>query len=324
MHNRGVAEKWCSYGRMPDFPIRTAAELRAEGLTFTMTRRRVRDGELLRVRHGAYTDGGGHQLSAWEQHARLTRATVGILHPGSVVSHASAAVHWGLSTFPLDLSRVTVTRPDASARASRWVHSYRAPLSFDDVCVVDGVAFTTLARTVIDLARLHAFEWGVAWCDQALRLGCDPDELAEVVAGSRRRPGNARAQRAVAFADERAESPLESISRVQIWRLGFPAPELQYEVREGGTPTGRFVARCDFAWLGGRLVAEADGRTKYEPASIREGDTPTDVIVREKARQEAIRRQGWWFVRWGFADAMNPERLRRILDDGFRLTPRAG
>jgi hypothetical protein len=70
--------------------------------------------------------------------------------------------------------------------------------------------------------------------------------------------GVTKALRVLAFADGRADSPGESISRVEIARLGFAPPELQAEVRD---PSG-FVGRLDFYWPIQRIGGEFDGLVK--------------------------------------------------------------
>jgi hypothetical protein len=101
------------------------------------------------------------------------------------------------------------------------------------VTTVRGVPLTTVARTVIDLARCLSFEAGVAVADSALYGGkATRGELDAVLARCARWPGIQRARRAVAFADPRAESVLESLGRAAFHQAGLPPPDLQ--VLSGG------------------------------------------------------------------------------------------
>lgn len=304
---------------MTPTPPLTRAALLQRGTTDAEVRRQLRSGTLERLRRNAYATPLPAGTDNDTRHRRLVTATVPELGGGTVLSHASAAVIWGLSTFPCSLTRVTVTRATAGhGKRDRLVHARQAPLAADEVVERDGVRVTSLARTVVDLARSHPYEWGVAWCDQALRLGCPLEELADAVGRARRRPGNGRARSALAFADARAESPLESLSRVAIARLGLPAPVLQFEIR---TPTGDLVARSDFGWPGHRLVGEADGRAKYEPGAPG-NEVEGRAVMREKRREQAVRAEGWWLVRWGMLEALHPDRLGRLLRNGFELAPK--
>src|SRR5260370_16387186 len=77
----------------------------------------------------------------------------------------------------------------------------------------------------------------------------------------------AGARGVVAFADHRAEAPLESIARVAFRGGGLPEPKLQYWI-DGG---GYLIGRADFCWPEHMTIAEADGAVKYaDPARARQ------------------------------------------------------
>lgn len=308
----------CSDGVMTTPPIRSRKDLLTEGLTDAEVRRLVREGALAHVHRDAYATPLPEGSDAATRHRLLIAAVVPGLGDGSVLSHVSAAAVWGLSVFPCETGRVTTTRSTPGhGKRGHLLHTRRGSLADDEVVVHDGVRVTSLARTVVDLARTHRYAWGVAWNDQALRLGCPPEALAEAVQRARRRPGNERARAALAFADARAESPLESLSRVAIAQLGYPAATLQHEIRDA---TGALVARSDFAWQAEGLVGEADGRLKYAQGAA--GNEDGHAVMREKRREQALRAEGWWVVRWGLKEVLRPESLRRILDGGFAAAPR--
>lgn len=295
----------------------TRGDLLAIGATDRDLSRRCAAGELVRIRRGVY--GAPADVAPTERHRRLIEATLPGLHPDAVLSAWSAAVLHGLPVRLDDLTTVSVTRASpAHGRRGRVVTQATSPLPPDEVVEMDGRAVTSLARTVADLGRCVPFEWGVIACDAALRRGGDPAALEQAVERGRRRRGNALARRVLAASDARSESPLESLSRVQLARHHVPVPELQYEVRLGG----RLVARSDFGWPERRTVGEADGRVKYG-ALVRDGESVEDVVMREKARQEEIRQAGFWPVRWGWAEAWDGARLARLVLRAFEVAPRA-
>jgi hypothetical protein len=116
-------------------------------------------------------------------------------------------------------------------------------------------------------------------------------------------PGARRLINVMQLADERAESPLESYSRLVIRALRLPEPELQpcvYDLE------GLFLGRLDFYWDDFGVAGEADGRSKYDER---------DVLTDEKQRQETLENAGVVVVRWGWLDAQSrPQVLhRRIL-----------
>jgi hypothetical protein len=198
------------------------------------------------------------------------------------------------------------------------VHRFAAPLPPDEVVVVDGLAVTSLPRTVIDLARTLPFADAVAAADAALRLGVHPVLLAETLQRASGRPGVAAARRVVAFADGRSESAGESHSRVMLHRIGLPPSTLQLSVVDS---SGRLVGRCDFGWEQQRTLGEFDGRVKYGRL-LRPGEPAADVVYREKCREDALRDEGWQMVRWGSADLQHEQvvaaRLRRAFRRGTR------
>jgi hypothetical protein len=168
--------------------------------------------------------------------------------------------------------------------------------------MVDGIAVTTPARAVLDVARSLAFEPAVALADAALAKPrrnlpplATPAELASLLERGRRRPGTAAARRVVAFADGRSGSVGESRSRVAIDAAGLPPPVLQWEVYSA---SGMFIGRVDFAWPAFRTVAEFDGKVKYGRL-LRAGQDPGEAVYQEKLREDALRGEDLRMVRWG-------------------------
>ena len=138
------------------------------------------------------------------------------------------------------------------------------------------------------------FAGALAVLDAALRLGADRKLMRKMLRATRRGVGQAR--RALAHATADAESPGESWCRAQIIEAGLPIPRLQHEFRD----QDGFVARSDFDWSG-LLVGEFDGKVKYQKY-LRHGEDATDAVVREKKREDRLRRLGVMVIRWTWAD----------------------
>jgi hypothetical protein len=190
----------------------------------------------------------------------------------------------------------------------RGVLVHRAAVPECHAEIARGIPVTSPARTVIDLARA-SFRDGVLTADAALRLGlCQRSDMGQVLGDCARWPGVSTARRVVAFANPKAESPLESIGRVVFAEYGLPAPQLQGMIPLGA---GR-VARVDFIWSSFATIAEADGMLKYEsPGALRQ----------EKLRQEALEQLGYVVVRFTWADihtdpALVIARVRRAFARG--------
>jgi hypothetical protein len=173
-----------------------------------------------------------------------------------------------------------------------------------EIVHVGGVRATSLRDTTLDLLRVLPFGPAVATLDAALRAGLDLEEMRIMLEVQANRRGRVGAARALEAGDARAESVLESLSRVLFVGLGYPAPELQVAFRLGNT-----TARTDFFWRKHGVVGEADGNLKYVGAEVR-----TDEVIRaERRREVALLRVVRRVARWEWADVVDPRRLDRIL-----------
>jgi hypothetical protein len=274
-------------------------DLLAAGFTRDEVRRGLRTGELVPVRRGAYSR-EALPRGPDERHRLQVSAVVGDLAAEIVVSHVSAVVLHQLPTWGMALDRVHATRARRTGgRCGRTVHLHTAPLGPDEIAMVDGIAVTAPARTVVDVARTAPFDQALVVADRALAAGLvTPEQLDDQVIAAAGWPGAPAARRVVAFADARSESVGESRSRAAIAGAGLPAPVLQWEVRAGD---GRRLGRTDFGWPDRGVVGEFDGRAKYGRL-LRPGQEPGDAVFAEKRREDALRAVGLRVVRWTWAD----------------------
>src|SRR5699024_8419848 len=93
---------------------------------------------------------------------------------------------------------------------------------------------------------------------------------------------------------------------------GIPAPRLQHRYFDGV-----LVPRTDFSWGDGALAGEFDGRVEYTRDAAY-GGAPSDVVWREKQREDRIRDLGVGVGRWIWSDPERPEQFRRSLLAGLR------
>jgi len=108
------------------------------------------------------------------------------------------------------------------------------------------------------------------------------------------------------LADGRIESVGESRTLWCCFQQHLPMPEPQYKIRDR---SGRVVARVDFAWPKYGVFLEFDGKVKYEKF-LKEGERASDVVIREKRREELIcRLTGWRCIRVTWADLDNRRKL---------------
>jgi hypothetical protein len=304
----------------PLFLLRRADAL-AGGFDDAELARMVRRGELRRLQRGTYAHPPAElPTDAVARHRLAVLATVPGLRSPAVVSHLSAAVLHGLPLWGVPLDRVHVTRrPPATGSGSRRLHQHVGRVPDEHLTVVDGLAATSITRTVVDVARSVPFESAVVVADRALRTGgTTRQDLVGCIADMGRVPGIRAAARAVDFADPLSESVGESRSRVLIHRLGLPAPDLQVQVRRRD---GSVMARCDFGWEEHRTVGEFDGRVKYGRL-LRPGQEPGEVVFREKRREDELRDHRWQVARWTWDDLDRPrvvgDRILRAFARGDR------
>jgi hypothetical protein len=284
--------------------------LLAAGLTERELERMLERGNLTKIRRGAYISGCMPDRDA--VHRLRVTAAMHELVAGAVSSHVSAAILHGLPTWGIALDRVTVTRSCRSGgRVDRTLHTRTAELVPEEIRLVNGIPVTSVARTVIDLARTVSFESSVVVADAALAQGLVTiGELAVALDRASGWPGVPRARRVVAFADGRSESVGESRSRVAVHRAGLPTPVLQWAICD---PGGRYIGRADFGWPDFGLVGEFDGRLKYRRL-LRPGQSSADAVFEEKLREDAIRAERLTVVRWTWDEIPAfTAKLRRFL-----------
>jgi hypothetical protein len=286
-------------------------QLLAAGWTDHELRRQRRAGELVSLSRGVYLPAPGTPPRFEVRHALLAAVRDGREAADGVLSHVSAAVVLGMSTWGLPLDRIHRTRDRRTGgRVGEGVHVHAAPLAPEEVVDVDGLLVTSPARTVIDIARTAGLDAAVAVADSALHQHLtDPDELARAARRCTGWPGAPGARRVVALADGGSDSVGESRSRLEIQRAGLPVPALQWKVQGGGR-----VFEVDFGWPELHTVGEFDGLFKYGRL-LKPGQDPADVVVAEKLREDEIRDLGLRVVRWIWPeiDDFGPvtERLKR-------------
>lgn len=294
--------------------IRRREQLLADGYSSDEVQRSVRAGRLVVVRKGCYVARSALPDAADERYAMRVRATGPALAPDAVISHVSAAAVHGLPLWGIGLERVHVTRDRRSGgRVNPRLHVHSGHLPAAEVVVLDGLAVTSVARTVVDLARVLPFEQSVVLADAALHRGLVARaELDAVVEKSARRSGIPAARRVLAFADGLSESPGESRSRVRMRLCGIAQPQLQMPI---ATRLG--VMRADFGWSQYRAVGEFDGLAKYG-ALLSPGRAPSDAVVAEKLREDAIRDEGWRVTRWIWSELEPFDEVARRIERSFQ------
>jgi hypothetical protein len=287
-------------------------ELLRDGYTDADLRTAITLGQLESLAPGVLIPSG--ILDGTDEHRHRELARAWIRRPPTknrALAGVSAVAAYGLPVWGLDTKRVVVLDTGRSpgsrtTKGMRLVTDRRKP----DIVDVDGVPVVTAARAVIDLARMSSRIPAIAVGDAALHAElCTASDLENELDLINGMVGASRARRIVPEMDGRAESVLESRSRIELTDGGLPMPELQVDLYDS---TGEWVARVDFRWREFSVVGESDGEKKYT------GADGTSVILYEKNRTDAIVELGNRVVHWGWSDLDDPAaliaRLRRAMN----------
>lgn len=195
----------------------------------------------------------------------------------------SAAAMHGSRWLPDD-HNAELTRVRSGVAPGITIH--RETLSNDEVCLVQSIECTTVARTIFDIGRRIPGDEAVIRIDALLNATRAPvsqvSELASRHPGAR---GIRRLRHVMALVDGGAESPQETRVRLLLLRAGAPVLQTQIPVRN---VAGRVARRIDMGWPNYRVGVEYDGEQHWmDPSAHAE-----DIV-----RLDFLAEQGWIIIR---------------------------
>lgn len=312
-------------------PLFSREELRAAGVGPRQMGRMLGSGELVRLRPGVYLRVDPECPPTPEEWITArARALARMSVEPPLFSHLTAAALHGLPVRAPISPKVHITLPPERPGAQSLVVRHRGEVPDEQQVQRHGIRFTSLERTMADVARTAPFDIAVCTLDAAFRPVTVPkpgvhdiaaaenlrEEVLEIVARSAH--GRARAIRALTFADGRAQLPGESISRIRLMELGFTRVDLQVQV---AGPSGQQY-HVDFGLDDVKAWGEFDGEQKYRDEAMRSGLTLEEVLLREKQREDWIRGVTQRpFARWKWAHLRSADTLARRLAS-FGIRPR--
>lgn len=256
--------------RDSQFGVFTTAQALIE-YTRSELRARLHRGEWVPVFHGVYREATtlpGPEL-------RVEAARLSMKLPVLIAAYDTAAELHGFSVAERDTTHVLGIQLSRSKHLV--VHLDR--LDPTQVATINGVSATNAARTAIDLARTLNRMAALATLDAAGRAGLSPDDLRAELTYHHRRRGFRQATELIELADGRAESPMESRTRLHCIDAGLPHPRPQLEV---ATPDG--TRRLDLGWPQYRIGLE------YDSVAWHSG---LHAAARDNARHNHLATQGW-------------------------------
>ncbi|RLP77754.1 DUF559 domain-containing protein [Micromonospora sp. BL4] len=275
----------------------TLAQALRAGLTRDQVRQLCRSGRWQRLIRGCFVPTAELSESAL-QRVRV-RAAVVSLGPGAfAVLKTALELHniAGLRRAPQVHVSVPVDRPRPQRALAPWLVVHQMTVRPGDITEVAGVRATSPLRTVSDvILQVDRFS-AVCVLDSALNQGrITSAQLALIPDLIRGRRGAVVARACLAEADGRAQSPLETRTRLRCVDGRVPPDALQLEVRDDD---GHLLGIGDLGWRAPRLIAEADGRDAH---------ASPEAAFTDRRRQNRLVNAGWTVLRFTWADTLDPD-----------------
>jgi predicted transcriptional regulator of viral defense system len=283
----------------------SVAQLRALGLSKDAVHKRVRAGRLHRLHHGVYAV--GHTVLKVEGR-RL--AAVLACGKGAVLSHRSAAAHWGL--LESEATRTDVTTPRTRA-ANATIRLHRShSLDARDTTSHRGIPITSVPRTLLDLAatvKPDRLERALAQAEH-LEL-YDHSAITELLARANGHRGRKALTEATALEPKLTQSEWEvrMLKLVRTAAMPEPLVNLPLDAPDYGE------CRPDFHWPAHNLIVETDGWNSHRTRA---------AFERDRAKDAALTAAGYRVVRftWRTPDATILKRLNALLSPARTRPPR--
>ncbi len=250
--------------------------------------------EWQQIHAGALTD-AGHVPDARQRAA----AALAVADDEAVACGRTAARWWGLPLIddgpaPERLLDDVLTGRRLGGRprliAHRWAYDDA------DVISVDGIRLTTPLRTLLDLSRLVGLDALLCACDAAVRLRLTSTPLITTAAARlRARPGGPALRWCGRWVEGRAQSPLETLTRITLWHPQLPAFEPQLLVYDDD----QVLAALDHGVRALQLGVESDGAGPHTLPEARFVDRHREATVADHGYR--LLRVTWPDVRRGRA-----------------------
>lgn len=282
-------------------------EALALGLDDKALTKLVRSGQLHRLRQGAYCLGTlWRNLDDRGRRELVASAVYRSARTHVLLSHTSAADLFGVPVWDMpDLSHLTRTDGRAGRREAGVVQ-HRGLVTADDVTRRDGVWVTSGTRTALDCTTIADTEHALVIVNGLLHAGeTTVEQMEHRLAAMTHWPETLNTDLVLRLANGKCESAGENRTLFLCFTQGLPMPIAQFAILDSN---GRVIAWVDFAWPEHRTFLEFDGLVKYGPL-LREGESPSDAVIREKRREERIcGLTGWRCIRITWSDLHHPER----------------
>ena len=214
-----------------------------------------------------------------------------VLAPVAAFSHETAALLHGLPTpFGTDPFPMHASLPAGSvAPQIAGITAHRVQWARDDVVLRRGLRVTSSARTWCDLASRGWQTCDLVVCADFMLRWQGPrgrELLAAATARWGGRRGAVALRAALALAEFRVDSPMETRLRLLLIQAGLPVPQVNCPVRDAD---GVILHTPDLSWPRWRVAVDYDGAHHFV-AGGEQGDWRRR---QDAARQELLQEEGW-------------------------------
>jgi hypothetical protein len=200
----------------------------------------------------------------------------------TVAGVSAAAMHgakWIDPRLPAELNQ-------ASQHRTKGIVLHNDTLSSVEIVVVHGIPVTTPARTAFDLGRRYGRTLAVIRVDALLQsTSLKLTEIDALIDRHRGARGIVQLREVVRLADDGAESPQETRTRLVLTDAGLRPQRTQIDVFNR---FGDHVRRIDMGWPEWKVGVEYDGEQHWTDPAIRARD------IDQQAELEAL---GWRIIR---------------------------
>jgi hypothetical protein len=251
------------------------SQLQEAGVSTRNASHHSSDGRLHRIHRGVYTV--GHRSIS--QHTHL-RAAVLACGEGAAVSHGTAAAfHLLWDKWP---RLIDITVPVEAGRKIDGIRCRRCRYPEpEEVEVKHGVAVTTVARTLVDLAGMVGMKTLRKTVGRAaMRRKLDLQAVDIAIYNAKRRRGLKPLELAlVPYRTEDGKVPdvrsdFETLVLPDLIEMGLARPNCNVPLHIEGE---RFLV--DFLWERARVIVETDGRETHETPTAFQGDRRRDQFL---------------------------------------------
>lgn len=263
-------------------------------------RYRVRQGTAVKVYPGCFLDKDTWMGAYPSEKFRLTVMAAALKNRSRFAMAEAATVLHGLplpDTFcSIELGSSTNHRNFTMAQPllERRVLARQREIPPEGLVLAGGIATTSEGRAVMGVAgkvgKQGSIAPGLVAVEGALRRGISKAELLECATDAMGRFQGPRSRDILNYADDRSDTPLESLAKAAFIDAGLPQFYQQVHLAD---EAGTLAGVVDFFFPEVNLAVEADGRGKYK----KKDQADYRVVMKERERQVRIENLGYRVVR---------------------------